>query len=91
VVALSALKGGMRTVLLATMILALPASAARAQQVRSHKPDQAPPSDKVLPLKGTAGVNSCAVYGPGFVKVEGSGTCVKIGGAIGVEVSGGRR
>jgi len=79
-------------ILLAMVILVLPAAVAPAQQVSPHKPDKAPPSDKVLPLKrtGTAGGNSCAAFGPGFVRVEGSGTCIKIGGAIGVGVSGGR-
>ena len=82
----------MRTVLLAMVILVVPASVASAQQVRPHKPDKAPPSDKVLPLtrSGTAGGNSCAAFGPGFVRVEGSGTCIKIGGGIGIGVGGGR-
>jgi hypothetical protein len=44
--------------------------------------------DKVLPMKGTATVNSCAAYGPGFVKVEGTDTCVQIGGSIGIGVGG---
>ena len=72
------------------LLLALPASAALAQQASPHKPDKAAPSDKVLPPKGTASGNSCAVFGPGFVKVEGSDTCVKIGGATSIGVSGGR-
>ena len=76
------------------MILSLPASAALAQQVSPHKPDKAPPSDRVLPLKGTgtAGGNPCAAFGSGFVKVEGSGTCIRIGGAtsIGIGIGGGR-
>jgi hypothetical protein len=42
----------------------------------------------VLPMKGTATVNSCAAYGPGFVKVEGTDTCVQIGGSIGIGVGG---
>jgi hypothetical protein len=29
--------------------------------------------------------NPCAAYGAGFVKVEGSATCVKIGGTVSVE------
>ena len=35
--------------------------------------------------------NPCSAYGPGFVRVEGSDTCVKIGGGIGVGVSSGAR
>jgi hypothetical protein len=80
----------MRTVLLAMLLLALPASAAPAQQSSPHKPDKPAPSDKLLPLKGTASGNSCAAFGPGFVKVEGSGTCIKIGGATSIGVAGGR-
>jgi hypothetical protein len=80
----------MRTILLAMLLLALPASVALAQQPSPHKPDKPAPSDKVLPLKGTASGNSCAAFGSGFVKVEGSGTCVKIGGATSIGVSGGR-
>jgi len=78
----------MQTVLLAMLILALPASAALAEQVSPHKPAKPVPSDKLLPLKGTASGNSCAAFGPGFVKVEGSGTCVRIGGATSIGVSG---
>jgi hypothetical protein len=80
----------MRTILLAMLLLALPASAAPAQQSSPHKHDKPAPPDKLLPLKGTASGNSCAAFGPGFVKVEGSGTCVKIGGAISIGVAGGR-
>jgi hypothetical protein len=80
----------MRTILLAMLLLALPASAALAQQASPYKSDKAAPSDKVLPLKGAASGNPCAAFGPGFVKVEGSGTCVKIGGATSIGVSGGR-
>lgn len=80
----------MRAVLLAMLILALPTAAAPAQPVKPHAPDKPAPSDKVLPLKGTGSGNSCAAFGPGFVKVEGSDTCVKIGGGISIGVSGGR-
>ncbi len=38
---------------------------------------------KSLPPK-PAGANACAAYGPGFARIEGSGTCVKIGGSIDV-------
>lgn len=30
----------------------------------------------------------CAKYGPGFVKVQGSDTCIKVGGSIDVEAGG---
>ena len=38
---------------------------------------------KTLPLKGAGTrANACAAYGRGFVMVEATGSCVKIGGAI---------
>ncbi len=76
------------TLALATSVLST--SAAPARQVSPHKPDQSAPPTKTLPLKRAGGGNPCAAFGPGFVKVEGSDTCVKIGGAIGIGVSGGR-
>lgn len=45
---------------------------------------------KALPLKGTGGTakaGSCASYGPRFVMLEGTGTCVKIGGSISVDTT----
>jgi len=33
--------------------------------------------------------HSCAALGPGFVKVEGSDTCVRIGGSISIGAGGG--
>jgi hypothetical protein len=76
------------------VIAALSASPLMAQSsasLQSWASPKAPPKrapDKVLPMKGTATVNSCAAYGPGFVKVEGTDTCVQIGGSIGIGVGG---
>ncbi|HTE96165.1 MAG TPA: porin [Bradyrhizobium sp.] len=39
-------------------------------------------------MKGAAAGNSCAAFGPGFVKVDGTETCVKIGGAVSIGVGG---
>ena len=66
--------------------LLLPASSALAEQPGIQKSDKAASSGKVLPLKGASSGNSCAAYGPGFVKVAGSETCVKVGGAVSVDV-----
>jgi hypothetical protein len=41
-------------------------------------------SGRLLPLKGAAGSNSCAAYGPRFVRVNGTDTCMQIGGAVGI-------
>jgi hypothetical protein len=71
----------MRKSLLVMMTLLLP-SVADAEQLRLQKPDRAATSDKPLPLKRSS--NACSEYGAGFVKIEGTNTCMKIGGAISV-------
>ena len=62
----------------------LPTVAAAAERPRIQKPDKAATSGKPLPLKRSNSANTCAEYGAGFVKIEGTNTCMKIGGAIGV-------
>ena len=74
----------MRKSLLVIIAVVLPASAAFAEQPRVPKSEQAGTSGKVLPLKGARSANSCAEYGAGFVKIEGTNTCMKIGGAVSV-------
>jgi hypothetical protein len=84
----------MRNLLLAVAIVALlPVSAAIGEQPRAQKSDKPVASGKRLPLKGAGNNDSCAAYGAGFAKVEGTSTCMKIGGAIGIGAgvsSGGR-
>jgi hypothetical protein len=75
----------MRKTLLAFAVAMLPVPATSAEQPGALKLDQPATAGKLLPLKGAAAANACAGYGPGFVKVDGTGTCVKIGGAISVE------
>jgi hypothetical protein len=72
----------MRKSLLAITALMLSAFGAPAQQSGLKQSDRAAPSGKTLPLKGASSANSCAAYGPGFVKVEGTGTCVQVGGSV---------
>jgi hypothetical protein len=72
----------MRNALLAILFAVLPASIAAAGQPVIPKPDKPTASGRLLPLKGAGAVNSCAAYGPGFVKVEGTNTCMLIGGAV---------
>jgi len=83
----------MRNTLLAIVAVAalLPASLALAEQSSHRKPDKPAGSGKLLPLKGAAAGNSCAAFGPGFVKVDGTETCVKIGGAVSIGVGGSAR
>jgi Porin subfamily len=75
----------MRKSLLAIAALILTGVAALAAEQTGHqRSDKAVPSGKLLPLKGATSGNSCAAYGAGFIKFEGSDTCIKIGGAVGV-------
>jgi hypothetical protein len=71
----------MRKTLLLIVVAGWPAFAL-AQQTGYQKASKAPTSGKLLPLKGATRTNSCAEFGAGFVKVEGSDTCVKVGGYV---------
>jgi Porin subfamily len=64
----------MRHLIIATIIGALPICVA----AELPKKTTAPPPREVK-------TSPCPAYGAGFVKVEGSGTCVKIGGVVRVE------
>jgi len=75
----------MRNTLLVIIIVALPATAAAAEPHGSLKPDRAATSGKMLPIKGAGGSNACAAYGTGFVKIDGTETCAKIGGAVRID------
>jgi hypothetical protein len=78
----------MRTIFLVIVLAVLSASVTSAQQSRDRRPDKPAPSVPLRPAK--AAVSPCAEYGPGFVRVEGSSTCMKIGGSFGVGVGGSR-
>ena len=77
----------MRTFFLTMIIALLSGSAVLADPANRTKLDYATPLNRLPPAKSTAR-NPCAAFGPGFVKVEGTDTCVKIGGALRVDVSG---
>ena len=83
----------MRKSLFVIIAVVLPAVAVAAEQPRSQKPDKTATSGKLLPLKRSTSANACAEYGAGFVKIEGTNTCMKIGGAVsvGAGVSSGSR
>ena len=80
----------MRKSLLSISLLAIAAliltgaTALAAEQSGPQKSGKPEPARKLLPIKDTASGNSCAAYGAGFVKVEGTDTCVKLGGAISI-------
>jgi len=81
----------MRNFLLIFVMTALPLSMVAADPLAPQKPARtASPDDKPLPVRRSGDANTCAAYGPGFAKVNGSDTCVKVGGAAGIGVSGGR-
>ncbi|MBR0910497.1 hypothetical protein [Bradyrhizobium japonicum] len=72
------------------ILISLLATSAAAAEALRLPPAERPQAGKALPLKGTGGTakaGSCATYGPRFVMVEGTGTCVKIGGSISVETT----
>jgi hypothetical protein len=74
----------MRKSLLIIMIVVLSSVAVAAEQPRPQKPDRAATSGKLLPVKRSNSANACAEYGAGFVKIDGTNTCMKIGGAVSV-------
>ena len=74
----------MRKSVLVMIAVVLPSVAAAAEQPRIRKSDKAATPGKPLPLKRSNAANTCAEYGAGFVKIEGTSTCMKIGGAVGV-------
>jgi Porin subfamily len=65
----------MRTMIYATMLAALPISVTAAEL----------PKKTTLPPREVKG-NPCAAYGAGYVRVEGTTTCVKLGSSVRVEV-----
>jgi hypothetical protein len=77
----------MRTIFSVIVLAVLSISAASAQQSRDGKPNKQAKSLSPRPAKAAA--NPCAEYGAGFVRIEGSSTCMKIGGSIGVGVGAG--
>jgi hypothetical protein len=77
----------MRSVLVAIIVALLPASMALAQP-DNPKSDRSIAPGKLLPVKQPHAGNSCAAYGPDYVKVEGSEMCVQISGSVSVGVRG---
>jgi hypothetical protein len=78
----------MRTILPVIVLAVLSAPAAPAQQSSDRKPGKPAAAVPLRPAKAAA--NPCAEYGAGFVRIEGSSTCVKIGGSFGVGIGGSR-
>src|SRR6185437_13830385 len=81
-----AIKGAMRNILLVFVMTACSLAMAAGDPLASRKPAATATPDKPLPVKRS--VDACAAYGPDFVKVKGSDTCVKVGGDMSVSVRG---
>jgi hypothetical protein len=82
----------MRNILPLVIMAVLFAASVRAEQPGGGKLVIPSTSGKQLPLKGAGGANSCAAYGTGFIKVEGSDSCVKVSGSARIDaVSRGAR
>jgi hypothetical protein len=77
----------MRKTILIIIVAGWPAFAP-AQQTGDQKSGKALTAGKLLPLKGATRSNACAAFGAGFVKVEGSDTCVKVGGSVSIGAGG---
>ncbi|MDA9421205.1 MULTISPECIES: hypothetical protein [Bradyrhizobium] len=80
----------MRGPLLILTLISFPATSVAAAEALRLPPAERPQAGKALPLKsatGKAGAGSCASYGARFVMVEGTGTCVKIGGSISIDTT----
>ena len=71
-------------ILLAT--LGLPAFAA-AQSIGEPIPGRGPAKTRpaAAPLPSKQATRPCPEYGPGFVRIEGSSSCVRIGGGVRAE------
>ncbi len=67
-----------------TIVAVFCASSALAESSRPLKLDTPAATNKTVPLKAKASSNACAAYGAGFIKVEGTDTCVQVGGSISV-------
>ncbi len=80
----------MRNVLLVIAVMALLPASSAAAELRQQKSDKSIWTGRQYPLKSARTGDSCAAYGAGFVRVDGTQTCVKIGGAVSIGVGGSR-
>ena len=68
------------------VMTALSSSGAAAQTLTDPNPKpSAPPPPTTTKSRPTAHVKNCSIYGPGFMAMPGTDTCIKIGGGITVE------
>lgn len=79
--------------IIAVLLLAAPASAALAQSWDAKSLSKKPEAPAAKPKDRAGGMKACPEYGAGFYRLDGSDTCVRIGGGISADVgtSGVRR
>jgi hypothetical protein len=75
----------MRHILLSILLVASLTPISATEPLRIDKAEKATISAKPPARRA---YNSCAAFGVGFVKVDGTDTCVKIGGAVSIGVGG---
>jgi Porin subfamily len=63
----------------------LSSSGAVAQTLTDPNPKPSAPPAATTKSRPAAHVKNCAIYGPGFMAMPGSDTCIKIGGGVTVE------
>jgi hypothetical protein len=67
--------------------LLLTAATAQAQSIGEPLPGRGPAKERAKPVRTEAGgTRPCPEYGPGFVRIEGSTSCVRIGGSVRMEM-----
>ncbi|PZA12171.1 hypothetical protein DNX69_09150 [Rhodopseudomonas palustris] len=69
--------------MLIVLAVLLPVSAG-AEPRKSAVPKALAETSAPAPRAPGSGRNPCSAFGPGFVQLEGSSTCVKLGGSISV-------
>jgi hypothetical protein len=72
--------------LLSLAAMLIPPAAAQAQQTKERAVRKPVETRTVRPAERPSGMKPCPEYGAGFYKLEGSDTCVRIGGGIGIDV-----
>jgi Porin subfamily len=79
----------MRNILLIVALATLSISTAAADSLTPRKHSRNPIAGKPLAAERLGRSHACAAYGPGFVAVDGTDTCVKVGGSVSAEVKSG--
>lgn len=67
-------------------IILVTAAAAQAQSIGEPLPGRGPAKERAKPARAEQqATRPCPEYGPGFVRIDGSTSCVRIGGAVRAE------